>query len=259
MDIGSYLAASSGVLQMKKLEVQNNNLANISTIGFKGQYVVTSSQTFDNTLASTIDRYDPYGKDDQSRLPGVTDIRTQIDFSMGPIQQTGNPLDAALRSPNEFFVVETPEGDRYTRAGNFSLSSEGQLVTADGFKVKGDGGPIVAQAAGVAILPNGSVTAGPAIGGVPNIVGRIRVVKFEDTARLESVEGTRFKAPDDLRPTPVETLIEPQSLEMSNVSAISGMVDLISTNRAFQAYTKAAQTLDSLNQIAVSQVGRRRR
>jgi flagellar basal-body rod protein FlgF len=257
MDIGSYLAASSGVLQMKKLEVQNNNLANISTVGFKGQYVVTASQSFDNTLASTIDSPDPYGKDDQSRLPGVTDIKTQIDFSMGPIQQTGNPLDVALRSPNEFFVVQTPEGDRYTRAGNFSLSPDGQLITADGYQVQGDGGPILAQAPGVSILPNGSVTAGPAVGGVPNIVGRLRVVKFDDTSQLQSVEGTRFKAPQGVQPVPVETLLEPQSLEMSNVSAISGMVDLISTNRAFQAYTKAAQTLDNLNQLAVTQVGRR--
>ena len=257
MDIGTYLAASSGVLQMKKLEVQNNNLANISTVGFKGQYVVVDSQDFNKTLASTMDEFDPYGKSDHDRLKGVADVQTQIDFSMGPIQQTGNPLDVALRSPNEFFVVQTPEGDRYTRAGNFSLSPTGELVTADGYKVQGDGGPILAQAPGVTILPNGNVTAGPAIGGVPNIVGRLRVVRFDDTSQLRSVEGTRFKAPDGQQPVSVETLIEPQSLEMSNVSAISGMVDLISTNRAFQAYTKAAQTLDSLNQVAVSQVGRR--
>jgi flagellar basal body rod protein FlgG len=71
-----------------------------------------------------------------------------------------------------------------------------------------------------------------------------------------AVEGARFKAVG-AQPVPVEPRVEPQSLEMSNVSAITGMVDLITTNRAFDAYTKAAQSLDTLNQTAISQVGRR--
>jgi flagellar basal body rod protein FlgG len=60
MDIGTYVATSSGVLQMRKLEVQNNNLANINTVGFKGQYIVTEAQSFDNTLASTVEDKDPF-------------------------------------------------------------------------------------------------------------------------------------------------------------------------------------------------------
>jgi flagellar basal-body rod protein FlgF len=257
MDIGTYLATSSGVLQMKKLEVQNNNLANINTIGFKGQYVVSEQQGFDSTLASTVRDNDPFAEADQSRFQNVRAMRTQIDFSQGAIQRTGNPLDVALRNSKDFFVVNTPQGEMYTRAGNFTLSSTGQLVTMDGYAVMGDGGPIVAQAPGVEILPSGAVRAGPnAAGGVPNIVGRLRVVRIEDTTKLEAAEGARFKGVG-VQATQVDPLVEPQSVEMSNVSAITGMVDLITTNRAFEAYTKAVQSFDTINQTAISQVGRR--
>lgn len=259
MDIGSYVATSSGVLQMKKLEVQNNNLANINTPGFKGQFVIAEPQSFDDTLASTIDERDPYLRPDQERFKNVVGIKTQIDFSQGPIEPTGNPLHAALRSPNDFFVINTPQGERYTRAGNFTLSATGQLTTPEGFLVMGEGGPIVAQAPGASIFPDGSVRAGPNIGAQPNVIGRLRVVRFEDTAQLETTEGARFKNRSEVPPVPVEARVEPQSLEMSNVSAVTGMVDLITTNRAFEAYTKAAQTFDTMNQAAITQLGRRQR
>jgi flagellar basal-body rod protein FlgF len=257
MDIGTYVATSSGVLQMRKLEVQNHNLANINTVGFKGQFVVAEPQQFDKTLASVIDENDPFAKPDQTRLPNVVGIKTQIDFSQGPIQFTGNPLDAALRSPKDFFVINTPQGERYTRAGNFTLSPTGDVVTVDGYQVMGEGGAISAQAPGVSIFPDGSIKAGANVGAQPNIVGRLRVVRFEDTSGLEATEGARFKLKGNARPVQVDPRLEPQSLEMSNVSAINGMVDLIATNRAFEAYTKAAQTLDTMNQASVTQLGRR--
>jgi flagellar basal body rod protein FlgG len=121
----------------------------------------------------------------------------------------------------------------------------------------GDGGAILAQAPGVSLFPDGSVRAGPNVGAQPNIVGRLRVVRFEDTSGLEATEGTRFKLKGNNRPVQIDPRVEPQSLEMSNVSAITGMVDLISTNRAFEAYTKAAQTLDTMNQASVTQLGRK--
>jgi flagellar basal-body rod protein FlgF len=257
MDIGSYVATSSGVLQMRKLEVQNNNLANINTVGFKGQYVVAETQSFDATLASTLKDVDPNAQNDFERMPLITGVRTHIDFSQGAIQHTGNPLDVALRNPKDFFVINTPQGQQYTRAGNFALSPTGELVTQDGYQVQGEGGVIAAPNPGVEILANGAVRSGPnGVGGIPNIVGRLRVVRFEDTGQLQAAGGTRFKALGK-QPATVDSIVEPQSLEMSNVSAITGMVDLISTNRAFEAYTKAAQSLDAMNQLAITQVGRR--
>ena len=252
MDIATYAAASAGVLQMRKLEVQNNNLANVNTVGFKRQYIIAGRENFDETFAKQVEQDDPFARGDQQRVSAVTDMTTQIDFTMGPIRNTGNPLDVALRNQNEFFVVNTPEGPRYTRAGNFSLGPEGQLVTMDGSAVQGDGGPINAVGAGVSIAADGTVRANS----LP--VGRIQVVRFNDTNGLEATDGARFKLRQGSpAPQPVEARLEPRALEMSNASAITGMIDLITTNRAFDAYQKAANTIDSLNQTAIQQVGKR--
>lgn len=256
MDIGTYAAASSGVLQMRKLEVQNNNLANINTVGFKGQYVIAEPQEFDRTLASTIQEQDPFARADQQRVKNVTEVRTQTDFSRGPIQYTGNPLDVAAREAKDFFVINTPQGPRYTKAGNFTLNAEGQLVTADGFQVQGDGGAIVAQGGAVSVGNDGSVRVTTQAAQPPQLVGRIQLVRIEDTSKLVAEEGARFKLQGG-NPIPSLGSMETMSLEMSNVSAVSGMVDLITTNRAFEAYTRTAQALDSMNQTAISRVGRR--
>jgi C-terminal processing protease CtpA/Prc len=110
-----------------------------------------------------------------------------------------------------------------------------------------DGGTINVQGSDINISPDGSLRANG------QTLGRIQVVRFEDASPLERVAGARFKLPVGApQPTPVAVALEPQALEMSNVSAITGMVDLIATNRAFEAYTKAAQTIDQLNQTAIN-------
>lgn len=251
MDIGTYAAASLGILQLRKLEIQNNNLANVNTVGFKRQYLITSPEDFKDTFAKAIAAQDPYAKGDQQRVASVNEVSTEIDFSQGAIKSTGNPFDAALRNPNEFFVINTPDGKMYTRAGNFTLNADGALVTQDGMAVQGEGGPIVVNLPGASISNDGTLRAGV------NALGRLQVVRFENTKGLEAVAGARFKLVSGPQPLPVDARVEPKALEMSNVSAVTGMVDLITTHRAFDAYTKAAQTIDSLNQAAITQVGKR--
>lgn len=251
MDIGTYAAASLGVVQMRKLEIQNNNLANVNTVGFKRQILVTSPEDFSDTFAKELAKEDPYADGDQSRVSTVNEVSTEVDFSLGAIKRTGNPFDAALRNPNDFFVINTPDGKMYTRAGNFTLNAEGALVTQDGMAVQGEGGPLVVNLPGASITDDGSIRSGI------NALGRIQVVRFENTKGLVPVAGTRFRLQGGPQPLPVDARVEARSLEMSNVSAVTGMIDLITTNRAFDAYTKAAQTIDSLNQSAITQVGKR--
>ncbi len=253
MDRGLYSATSGGLLQFKKLEVVANNVANVNTPGFKKQVLVSKAQSFEDTLASAVVKNDPYAKGDHARTPGTTQISTETDFSLGSIKNTGNPLDVALQNPKDFFVVNTPNGVQYTRAGNFTMDSEGNLLTADGATVQGDGGQITANGPGVNISPGGIVTAN-------NIeVGRLQVVRFNDPKDLERVGDTRFKIKEGgSAPIPVEAELIPQSIEMSNVSVISGMIDMISANRAFDMYTKSSQSIDQLNQAAIGQVGRAR-
>lgn len=251
MDIGSYVTASDGEYLTLKLEVQNNNIANINTVGFKRQFLTSEQQPFESTFASLLKTLDNFAAGDQLQTPGVTGFQTVTDFSVGPIQNTGNPFDLALRGPKDFFVINTPDGVRYTRAGNFTLSTDGELMTQDGMAVQGDGGPIAIVGANAYISDNGTVFADK------NMIGRLQVVRFEDPSGLERDAATRFKLKaGGPAPTPVEGAMQPQALEMSNVSAISGMVDLIVTNRAFEAYVKASQTIDSMNQMSISQVGK---
>lgn len=252
MDRGTYIAASNGFLQLRKLDVVNNNLSNINTPGFKRQVLVGETQTFDQTLASVTAKSDPYARGDHDRTPGVVNIRTMTDFSPGAIKNTGNPLDVALRDPNSFFVINTPQGPRYTRAGNFTLDSQGALVTADGFAVQGDGGTISVSGTNARISQDGKVRTDQGISGA------LQVVRFEKPEELERGEASRFAVrAGGAPPVTVTPDLVPSALEQANVSAITSVIDLMTASRGFELYSRSAQTIDQMNQSAIGQVGRR--
>jgi flagellar basal-body rod protein FlgF len=252
MDRGTYVAATGGMLQMRKLEVQNNNLANINTVGFKRQFLTAQNQQFSHTFADALGSKAPFARGDHDRTPGVENIELHTDFSPGAVSFTSNPLDVALRNPRDFFVINTPEGPQYTRAGNFTLSANSELITADGMQVMGDGGPVQISGGKPTINADGSVS----ING--QVTGKLQVVQVDDTKNLAHAGANRFKVNAGRpAPAPVEPQLIPKSLEMSNVSAVTGMVDLIVTSRAFEAYTKAAQTIDGMNQTAITTLGKK--
>lgn len=251
MDRGTYAVASNGLANLKKLEIVSNNLANVNTPGFKREILVTDQQNFEETFAKEFASVDPFAQGDHARTPGVVNIRAVTDFTPGAIKSTGNPLDAALRKPNQFFVINTPEGEQYTRAGNFTLDAEGQIVTPDGLQVAGDGGTIATSGPGITITPAGTVR------GSGQNFGTLKVVEITDTEKLERVGGNRFKLNGGTA-AQVEPSLEPGALEMANVSTISSMVEMITASRGFEMYTRTAQSIDQLNQSAISQVGRSR-
>ncbi len=251
MDRATYSAASAEMAALRRVEVINNNLANSNTAGFKRGILVGQQQTFESTLAATLAKDDPFARGDHDRSPGVVSLEAKTDFSQGAIQATGNPLDVALRNPKDFFVVNGPSGPLYTRAGNFTMNVAGEIVTADGLQVSGDGGAIATTGVGVSISDDGSVRSNG------QTVGRLQVVRIEDTTGLRAAGGTRFSLQGGSTPAQVDADLASQSLEMSNVSVISAMIDLIAANRGFEMATKATQTVDGLNQAAISQVGRK--
>lgn len=249
VDRGSYVAASGGVFQFWRMEVVNNNLANINTVGYKRQVLVGEQEAFESTLASQL-QADPYAATDHEQSPPVSNIRSYIDFSPGSIQTTERPLDVALKDPRDFFVIDTPDGEQYTRAGHFTLNSNGQMVTPDGHLVQGDGGSITIGSNPVNISNTGLVKSGEAI------VGQIRVVRFNDTSGLKQVEGTRFTNDGLTAAENVDVAdMIPNALEMSNMSVVEGMIEMISANRAFGQYAKSQQTLDEMNQQAIREIG----
>lgn len=251
MDRGTYAAASSGLFHLRKLEVINNNLANANTAGFKRQLLIGEKQSFEETLASLVKGQDPYAKGDHDRTPGVTHIEAVTDFSQGSIKPTSNPFDVALRNAKDFFVVNGPSGLQYTRAGNFTLNSQSEISTLDGAQVQGDGGAIVASGPNVRITPSGKVTSNG------EVVGTLQVVRIEDPSKLVREGNARFSAPPGSpQPISIEPELEPESLEMANISMVSAMVELITATRGFEMYTRGARTADDLNQLVISQVGR---
>jgi flagellar basal-body rod protein FlgF len=252
MERGTYSAASGGLLQLKRLDIVTNNLANINSPGFKQQIIVSSTQKFEDTLAKSLATLDTRAESDHEQSPGVLHVESVTDFALGSIRNTGANLDVALRHPLDFFVVQTASGPELTRAGNFSLDAQGTLVTQDGYEVQGNGGAITVTGAGVTISDAGRVRSGG------EEFGSLQVVRVEDGKLLERVGDNRFRIRDGAaQPNPVEPDLISQSLEMSNISPVSGIIELITANRGFEMYSKAAQTIDGINQIAISQVGRK--
>lgn len=245
MDRGLYSAASGGLINIRKIEVVANNLANVNTVGFKAQRIASKQQEFNDTLASRMQDVSGHAAGDQVRTPGAVDYETVTDFSPGPISTTSNPLNVALAKPKQFFVIQTPEGEAYTRAGNFTLNSEGTLVTPDGLPVLGSGGPITISGAPAKITSSGAVLQ------AGQTIGQVRVVEIDELKKLERTEGVRFKLNKGQARTIDNPNVVPGALEMPNVNAVSSMIELISAQRAFEAYSKTVQEIDTLNGQAI--------
>lgn len=248
MDRGSYAAASGGMAQLRLLDTVTNNLANVNTAGFKQDILVTKQQSFSETLASGL-KTDPFAKGDQDRSPGAVNVEQTIDMTVGPFKRTGSGLDAALRNPNDFFVVLTPGGPELTRAGNFTLDGAGNLVTQDGFPVSGGGGPITVNGPSATIAPGGAVLSNGAV------VGQLQIQRVQDPSTLQKVGNTRFRIKDAAAAgIDVPADLEIGALESANISVTSAMVQMISAHRGFQAYTKVAGAIDEMNKDAVTQL-----
>jgi len=241
---GIYRAASGMLPRIKRQEVIANNLANVNTAGFKRQGV------FSEELGRAEQRIVP--KQEGWETPMLSDIYT--DFSQAVLDPTGNDLDIALDGSG-FLVVESPDGQEcYTRAGGFSLSTEGQLITPSGYSLVSDSGPITIDAdSDFKIGIDGSIS----VNGEE--VGKLALVDFEKPYNLERLDGSMFAAPDGVNPIEPEKLFVRQGyVERANVDVIKEMIDMISSFREFESNQKAIQIADETLQKTVNQVGAKR-
>ncbi|HDS30988.1 MAG TPA: flagellar hook-basal body protein [Firmicutes bacterium] len=258
---GLYSAANAMRYRAHEVDVTANNLANVSTDGFKRDRI--AMRAFGDILAARINDQ----SDDRpvSFPPGVNYIGIMnlggpavetefIDFSPGRPQVTDNPLDLMLRGPG-FFTIETPGGERYTRSGKFTLSSDGIIINPAGQPLLGvNGQPIrLTSPSPIFIHSNGEIVQD----GLP--VARIRVVEFSDIGNLEK-EGFsmfRVKDPTNMAPLPAfQTSMEQGVLEGSNVDPIDALVQLITAQRAYEAAARAVDMFNqSMNRVS-SELGR---
>jgi flagellar basal body rod protein FlgG len=226
------------------------NVANVNTAGYKAGRLVFRVRPLDETAAG------PTTAPFAGTAAQVAEVATIRDFSTGPIRTSGNPLDVAINGDG-FFVVSTPQGERYTRQGTFSMDAEGFLVTPAGLRVQGDGGEIN--------LRGGGTGSAPSIGDDGTVivdrseVGRLRIVSFGDEPALVPEGNALFAAVPGTFPTPVEqssVRLAPEAYEGSNVDAVGGMIELVDVTRGFETYMSAMKRLDEIVQRAINDIGR---
>jgi flagellar basal-body rod protein FlgF len=244
MNSGMYAAVSGSLAAMQRLDVISNNLANINTPGYK-----KDKMSFEGLLAGNINP--PAVPQGTTADPILQKDNIYIDYASGPISQSGNPLDLALDGDG-FFAVTTPEGTAYTRQGNFRTSVEGTLVTVDGYPVQGTGGaPISIQGSRIEIDARGVITVdGTETGAIP-------VVDFEKPYTMTKLGNALFVPADPQAPPQVGAAqIRQGHIEGSNVDSISEMVQMIETNRYFEACSKVIKGFDDMAAKAATDLGR---
>ncbi len=243
MDNPGYIIMSRLASQQRASQYTAQNLANADTPGYRATRPV---------FAEHLDR-DARGAAERD-IGYSWDRATWRDLSPGSVQATGNPLDAAL-SGEGYFAVETPRGERFTRAGRFSIGAEGRLEDAQGNAVLGaEGRPIAIGPADtrIEILGDGTIRS------ENGVLGRIRVVRFADEQALRA-EGDRLfdaagQAPEDMpRPGVVQG-----SLEGSNVQSIREMTRMMEELREFQMASQFLEREGERQQSAVERLLRRR-
>jgi flagellar basal-body rod protein FlgF len=244
---GLYAAASGMMAVEERQSVIANNIANVSTPGFKRQLAVDEGfyGVFNRALMNSPSAIGggPGG--------GIRIAETYTDVAAGAIQTTGNPLDVALVGPG-YLSVETPDGEQFTRNGRMSLDPEGFLCTGDGLPVLdadgdrincGDGGTIQ-------ISGDGSVKVD---GGV---VGTLRVVEFEDPHALTRKGHYLYSAGEEaVRAPAASTQVVGESLEGSNVQLPAEIIHMMAAVRAYAANQMVISTADETATQLINQVG----
>jgi len=255
MDSGVLMALSASKKAELKLDIIVDNLANISTIGYKN-----NKKTFGQIIDEYIVKNNISGTSVSPDLPNqITSSnnsqfnleKPSTDFTSGKLIYTANPFDVAI-TEGGFFKIQTPEGIRYTRNGHFSMDEMGRLVTNDGSPVLGDSGEIEIKGKDLGIAEDGTIK----INGAS--VGRISVVNFKNLAELERA-GNKFYLPSGKEDNELQ-LDNPKLnqgyLELSNVNVVEEMVKMMGDLRANESYQKVIQNFDSIDLKAANEIGK---
>lgn len=242
---GIYTVTRGMVAFQKENDVLANNLANVSTVGFKGQQVIY--QSFPEMLMS---RLDDSGKHEiGSKGSGARVVGTVSNFNAGSLYKTDNDFDLSLEGPG-FFAIQTPQGLAYTRNGHFTLNNLGQMVTAEGFPLLGKNGPVQTQGKNIQVDLNGIVK----VDGMQD--DQIRIADFNNPNALERIGDNLYRAATGVNQVPGTAEVRQGFLEQSNVNVILGMTQLINATRLYEMSQKTIQAQDDTLAKAVNDVGR---
>lgn len=243
MDNMMMIGLSQQQVLRRAMDITANNIANVSTAGFKSERLLVEADPFTRARS----------EDGPARLNYVAEWGMGRDFSQGSLEQTGRPLDLAITGDG-FFTLDTPQGERFTRDGRFAMDAAGTLTSADGAPVLGEGGvPITIdpEAGPVTILSNGEVSQNGMV------AGRIAITRLEDPGLLSKTGDNRYTAPDDAAREQVLTPSVRQGfVESSNVRPILEITSMMEVSRAYASVTRMLQQADELSRKAIERLGR---
>jgi flagellar basal-body rod protein FlgG len=258
--------------QNRRLEVLSSNVANLETAGYKQDNVMTRSfremmihRMNDTNDPSIFPSHVPIFHQNPPYVgPHSTGIHIDqiyIDFSQGPIEDTGRSTDFALAGDG-FFVVETEAGERYTRSGFFHIDADGFLVTAAGEYILGDGGRIYLATENFVIDVDGAISIpGRVENGVyidTVFIDNLRLVQFEDNAALRKQGANLYFLFDEtIEAFPAEGVqVRQFALEMANIDMAGETTKMMEIFRAYELNQRFLRLLDENLGRAVNDIGR---
>ncbi|MBN8828755.1 MAG: flagellar hook-basal body complex protein [Sphingobacteriia bacterium] len=226
----------------RKVEVLSNNVANANTPGFKSEKVV-----FDKYL---------HNATHNNIISFSQDVASVVKLHRaGQYTKTENTLDVAVKGRGFYFRVNTPMGERFTRAGNFTLNATGQIVTSQGYPVLNNGGEAITlnleemKLEDIVIREDGSVTFRE------EQLGQLGIAYFENEHLLEKVGNNLYEAL--VPPTPNETYAVYQGmLELSNVDSITEMTSLVDAQNDVRTLANLVNSLDDMEKNAIKVFGK---
>ncbi len=252
MDNALLIGLSRQTVLQRELDVVANNIANVNTTGFKADGAVFAeflSRDASSGSFSAADR----------RMSFVQDRMSWHDMSSGTISRTGGPLDVAIDGEG-MIVVQTANGERYTRNGAFQINNVGELVTTNGDKVMGDGGPIVLQTTDrdIVITKDGTIKVREGVSvNSDSTRGRIRLVTFDNPQQLRKEGASTFSAPAGVTPTPLpeaKANVVQGAIEKSNVRPVIEMTRMIELTRAYTDVASILQQQGDLRKNSIQQL-----
>lgn len=252
---GWYTGASGMNAQQNRLDAISNNLANVDTTGYKRDIAV--SKSFPELLIRRTNADGVYhlqnGMGSADAAPvigklglGVETNENYVDFTQGSFRLTNSQTDVAL-SGQGFYVIDTPNGERYTRNGNFLIGKEGILETKDGYPVLGEKGYIYLEDDKINVNEDGIITKSE--DGFE--IDRFKLVRFDNERYLKKMGNSFYSANDISGPAHIaEGSERPRFIqnytETSNVNVVNEMVQMIEVNRAYEANQKTITSEDSM-------------
>jgi flagellar basal-body rod protein FlgG len=245
---GLYTAATGMIAVEQRQDIIANNLANAATPGYKRLQPVQLG--FYEVLSPKMIAPFHFNRE-AAPAGGVKSVESFSNLAPGSLRITEDPLSLAVTGPG-YVVVNTPQGERYTRDGHFTMDGAGELATSEGYKVLSvTGNPIDVSGVKVTVSQDGMVQ----VDGADS--GQIQMVEFQDPTRLERSGDNFYRASDALlqQSTPAaETTLVQGALEMSNVQLPVEMTSMMLGMRAYEANQKVIQAIDGATSRLIDQV-----